>query len=195
MARKLTPRIVTAAEAGELLGPTAVSVPRLSKPEPVEKLRTRANFADAISRLWRDAEENFIAIGRYLNHAKTVLQHGEFMEMMERDLPFRYSTGNRLMKVAAALDTGELPVERLPPSHAAVYEILTLSPVEREEALSREIIRPDARRGDIIAFKKRVRAKSASEVEAKRARLAALVAERERLDREIAALRAELDGV
>jgi len=192
MARKLTPRLVTAAEAGVILGPIAASVPRLSQPEPVEKLRTRANFADAISRLWRDAEENFLSIGRYLNHAKTVLQHGEFMEMMERDLPFRYSTGNRLMKVAAALDGGELPVEKLPPSYAAVYEILTLSPVEREEALSREIIRPDARRGDIIAFKKRARARNMSEFEEKRTRLAALVAERARIDREIADLRREL---
>jgi len=192
MARKLTPRLVTAAEAGAILGPISVSAPRLSQPEPAEKLRTRANFADAISRLWRDAEENFLSIGRYLNHAKTVLQHGEFMEMMERDLPFRYSTGNRLMKVAAALDGGELPVERLPPSYAAVYEILTLSPVEREEALSREIIRPDARRGDIIAFKKRARARNLSETEEKRTRLAALVAERGRIDREIAELRRDL---
>lgn len=193
MARKLTPRFVTADEATEILGPAAVAVPRLSMPEPVEKLRTRANFADAISRLWREAEENFIAIGRYLNHAKSILPHGEFMEMMERDLPFRYSTGNRLMKVAGALDRGELPTERLPPSYAAVYEFLTLSPQERETAISEEIIRPDARRSDIVAFKQKIRQRDVSELEEKRARLAALRVERERLDREIAALERELD--
>jgi len=46
------------------------------------ELRTRANFAEAIRGVWVEAEENFSAIGRYLNHAKSVLNHGEFMGMI-----------------------------------------------------------------------------------------------------------------
>lgn len=196
MAKKLIPRFVTADEATEILAPSGTPAPRLSKPLPPSKLRTRANFADAISRLWTEAEENFLAIGRYLNYAKTALEHGEFMEMVERDLPFRYSTGNRLMKVAAALDAGELPVEQLPPSYATVYEVLTLTPAERAQAQAQGIIRPDIRRQDVVEFKRRLRASSLtsiSEEEATRAELARLEAERARLDVRIAELRAKLE--
>jgi hypothetical protein len=45
----------------------------------------------------------------------------------------------------------------------------------------------------VTAFKKRVRFAGVSEVNEKRARLARLVAEQERIDREIVALQAELE--
>ncbi|MBP2302727.1 DUF3102 domain-containing protein [Azospirillum picis] len=194
MARKLTPRIVTADEVSEMLAPSAVPAPRLTRrPEP-GKLRTRANFADAILRLWTEAEENFLAIGRYLNHAKTVLDHGDFMGMVERDLPFRYSTANRLMKVAAAIDAGELPADRLPPSYATVYEMVLLNPDEREQAQAQGLISPATRRQDVIDFKKRLRASPATEEESDRRELARLEAERARIDARIMALKAKLSA-
>lgn len=96
------------AREAEIMPPRRKLRPELSE------LRTRANFAEAIRGIWTEAEDNFIAIGRYMNHAKSVLNHGEFMGMIETDLPFRYSTANRLMKVAAALDAGALPADQLP---------------------------------------------------------------------------------
>ena len=123
------------------------------------KLRTRANFVEAIGEVWAEAEENFTAIGRYLNHAKSVLNHGEFIGMIEADLPFHYSTANRLMKVAAALDAGALPVEKLPPSYATVYELLTLSEDERRQAIEEEgVVRPDMQRKDVTEFRKWLKA-------------------------------------
>lgn len=194
MARKLTPRIVTADEVSEILAPSTVPAPRLTRrPEP-GKLRTRANFADVIVSLWTEAEENFLSIGRYLNHAKTVLEHGDFMGMVERDLPFRYSTANRLMKVAAAIDSGALPADRLPPSYATVYEMVLLNPEERELAVTQGLFRPDIRRQDVIDFKKRLRSATVPDVEATRAELARLEAERARIDLRIAALRAKLSA-
>ncbi|MBP2232462.1 hypothetical protein J2847_005791 [Azospirillum agricola] len=160
MAKKLTPRIVTAEQATEILSPSDAPAPRLSRPLAPGKLRTRASFADAIGRLWAQAEENFIAIGRYLNHAKTTLEHGEFMEMVERDLPFRYSTGNRMMKVAAALDANVLSLDTMPGSYATAYEVLTLTDEERSAAAEQGLIRPDVQRKEIAEFKKRLRAPS-----------------------------------
>lgn len=192
MARKLTPRIVTADEVSDILTPSEAPAPRLSRRPAPARLRTRANFADVILSLWTEAEENFLAIGRYLNHAKTVLEHGEFMAMVERDLPFRYSTANRLMKVAAAIDDGLLPTDSLPPSYATVYEMVLLKPEEREQAAAQGLFRPDIRRQDIINFKKQLRAVALPDLAAERAELARLEAERTRIDARIAELREKL---
>jgi Protein of unknown function (DUF3102) len=152
------------------------------------ELRTRANFAEAIRGVWVEAEENFSAIGRYLNHAKSVLNHGEFMGMIETDLPFRYSTANRLMKVAAALDAGALPADRLPPSYATVYELLTLSERERQQAIDEGIVRPDMQRKDITEFRRRMR-------RAAEDRTLSLETERVRLLKRIDEIDRQLDAI
>lgn len=192
MAKKLTPRIVTADQAQEIIGPSDAPAPRLSRPPPLSKIRTRAKFADAIVRLWAEAEENFVSIGRYLNHAKATLDHGEFMEMIERDLPFHYSTGNRMMKVAAALDTNVLTPDTMPVAYVTAYEVLTLTDAERAAAADAGLIRPDVKRAELVAFKRRLRTPSPppqsdrrAELEARRARI---LAELEAVDRELAAL-------
>jgi hypothetical protein len=152
------------------------------------ELRTRANFAEAIGEAWTEAEENFTAIGRYLNHAKSVLNHGEFMGMVEADLPFRYSTANRLMKVAAALDAGALPADRLPPSYATVYELLTLSEDERRQAIEEGVVRPDMQRKDVTEFRKRLRRPAEdkhAKLQAERARLMKRIGD---IDRELASM-------
>ena len=163
-----------------------VMVPRKRRPEFAE-LRTRANFADAIRQAWTEAEENFAAIGRYLNHAKAQLNHGEFMAMVESDLPFRYSTANRMMKVAAALDAGVLPVNRLSASYATVYELLTLSEEERQRALDEGVVRPEMQRKDVAVFRRQLRQLSVD----KRAKLEA---ERERLKKRLEEIERELAG-
>ena len=156
--------------------------------QDLAELRTRANFADAIGEAWTEAEENFTTIGRYLNHAKSVLNHGEFMGMVEADLPFRYSTANRLMKVAAALDAGALPADRLPPSYATVYELLTLSDEERRQAIKEGVVRPDMQRKDVTEFRKRLRQPDQS----KRAKLET---EREKLRKRLQEIEAELASI
>jgi hypothetical protein len=156
--------------------------------QDLAELRTRANFADAIGEAWTEAEENFTTIGRYLNHAKSMLNHGEFMGMVESDLPFRYSTANRLMKVAAALDAGALPADRLPPSYATVYELLTLSDEERRQAIKEGVVRPDMQRKDVTEFRKRLRQPDQS----KRAKLET---EREKLHKRLQEIEAELASI
>jgi hypothetical protein len=156
--------------------------------QDLAELRTRANFADAIEEAWTEAEENFTTIGRYLNHAKSMLNHGEFMGMIESDLPFRYSTANRLMKVAAALDAGALPADRLPPSYATVYELLTLSDDERRQAIEEGVVRPNMQRKDVTEFRKRLRQPDQS----KRAKLETA---REKLRKRLQEIEAELASI
>jgi hypothetical protein len=154
----------------------------------VAELRTRANFVEAIGKVWIEAEENFTVIGRYLNHAKSVLNHGEFMGMIEADLPFRYSTANRLMKVAAALDAGVLPANRLPPSYATVYELLTLSEDERRQAIEEGIVRPDMQRKDVTEFRKRLRQPTENKQRKLQTERARLMKRLEEIDRELASV-------
>ena len=176
------------AREAEIMPPRRKLRPELSE------LRTRANFAEAIRGIWTEAEDNFIAIGRYMNHAKSVLNHGEFMGMIETDLPFRYSTANRLMKVAAALDAGALPADQLPPSYATIYELLTLSESERRQAVEEGIVRPDMQRKDVTEFRRRMRRAAeyrALSLETERVRLLKRIDE---IDRQLAAIRTERNG-
>jgi len=173
---------------------TEIMPPQRKSRADLAELRTRANFAEAIRGVWTEAEENFTAIGRYLNHAKSVLNHGEFMGMIETDLPFRYSTANRLMKVAAALDTGALPTDQLPPSYATVYELLTLSESERRQAIEEGIVRPDMQRKDVTEFRRRMRQvveDKALSLETERQRLMKRIDE---IDRQLDAIRLDRDG-
>jgi hypothetical protein len=160
---------------------------RRARPD-VAELRTRANFTEAIGEAWTEAEENFTAIGRYLNQAKSVLSHGEFMGMVEADLPFRYSTANRLMKVATALDAGALPADRLPPSYATVYELLTLSEDERRQAIEEGVVRPNMQRKDVAEFRKRLRQPAEDKQTKLQAERAKLMKRLEEIDKELASM-------
>jgi hypothetical protein len=168
-----------------------------------ENLRTRAEFANEIKRLWLHAEQQFISIGRRLNEAKEHLNHGQFMDMVAADLPFSHSVANRLMRVAAGIDAGAVSLDRLPPSYATIYEVLTLTSEEREKAEAEGVIRPDMRRQDLADFKRRLRQAmlQASTPQAKpqtpepivvdrqaelEARRAVLLAELEQIDAELA---------
>jgi hypothetical protein len=108
--------------------------------------------------------------------------------MVESDLPFRYSTANRMMKVAAALDAGVLPVNRLPASYATVYELLTLSEEERQRALDEGVVRPEMQRKDVAVFRRQLRQLSVD----KRAKLET---ERERIKKRLEEIERELAGL
>jgi hypothetical protein len=110
------------------------------------------------------------------------------MGMIETDLPFRYSTANRLMKVAAAVDAGALPADQLPPSYATVYELLTLSESERQKAIEEGIVRPDMQRKDVMDFRRRMR-------RAAEDRTLSLETERVRLMKRIDEIDRQLDAI
>jgi hypothetical protein len=133
-------------------------------PEGTAPLETRQQFAETIGKLWRDAQSRFIAIGHHLLQAKKVLPHGEWEIMVERDLPFGRSVAHRLRQIAEAIDTGRLPADQLPPDYSTCYQLTTLRDDELHQATKLSIIRPDVSRAEVIAFKRQVRAATASEL-------------------------------
>jgi hypothetical protein len=148
-------------------------------------LTSRPQFAGEISKLWADVQHRFVQIGRYLIQAKQALPHGEYLEMIERDLPFSRFVAHQLRAVAEVVDTGMVPSERLPNNYSTVYQIVTLSPEERAQALETNVIHPEMRRADLVEFKRRVRT-SRSE------RHVALEREKKRITGEIQRLQARL---
>lgn len=165
------------------------SVIELQRPDP----RTVDDYAEVIGTLFREAEERFVQIGTFLEEAKAKLQHGEFQELISSRLPFGPRAAQMMMAAAKAIKSGMIPLDIVPPSYSVVYQITTLTDTERQQAVEEGVIRSDMRREDIAAFKKRVRTPVVPEVEAKRAELARLVAEQERIAARIAGLRAELE--
>jgi hypothetical protein len=165
------------------------SVIELQRPDP----RTVDDYAEVIGTLFREAEERFVQIGTFLEEAKAKLQHGEFQELISSRLPFGPRAAQMMMAAEKAIKSGMIPLDIVPPSYSVVYQITTLTDTERQQAVEEGVIRSDMRREDIAAFKKRVRTPVVPEVEAKRAELARLVAEQERIAARIAGLRAELE--
>jgi hypothetical protein len=136
----------------------------LTRDERIERLEgtivpyeTRQEYAEEITRLWQDAQRTFLTIGRYLVAAAAKLQHGEYQGLVDNDLPFGYQVSYQLRKVAEAIDGGRLPGERLPPSYATVYQLVTLSEEHLKLADERKLIRPDVKREEIIEFKRELR--------------------------------------
>jgi hypothetical protein len=154
---------------------------------------TRDQFVEAISSLWRQAQENFISIGRHLIRAKDALDHGEYEAMVEKDMPFAPAMARKFRAVAEFINRDEVPVAQLSASPTILYELATLTPEERAAASEAGIVRPDVRRAEIVAFKKRARDGRGDERPAPgRTKVGRLMEERDRLGRRIREIDAEI---
>ena len=109
-----------------------------------------------IGKLWDEAQQKFLAIGRYLVRAFE-LYHGTFEETVLASLPFGRIVAYQLRSVAEAVDSKKLPEDRLPRSYATAYKLVSLSPLEYEEARKRDIIRADITRPEVEAFKRQLK--------------------------------------
>jgi hypothetical protein len=118
---------------------------------------TREQFKAEIERLWYTAQDNFLRIGRYLLQAKERLPHGEFEDMVNRDLPFSPSVGRKLRAVVEFVDSGVVPADLLPKAYSVAYEVVTMSPTMREKAVEAGVIRPDATLKEFQRFKRELR--------------------------------------
>ncbi|MGQ9368778.1 DUF3102 domain-containing protein [Azospirillum sp. ST 5-10] len=153
------------------------------------------DFAAEIGRLWNESHERFVLIGQYLEQAKRKLPHGGFIAMIEERLPFGRGVAHKLMAAARAIESGLVPREIAPPSYSLVYEIGTLDEAERAEALAAGIIRPDMRRAELVAFKRRRRAARTPDRPALEAERERLLAERARIDARLAEIAALVAAV
>lgn len=179
------------ADVKRALQPLAEQFPSATPPN--RPPASAAEYASAIERLWTQAQEGFLRIGQHLEEAQARLPAEEFAALVGR-LPFGKAVRTQLMTAYRAVRTGGLPhgIERA--GYSVVYQITTLKPEERERAASEGLIRPDTRREEVIAFKRRIRlSRTGGGTAAARRELDRLLAERDRIDRRIAELRAELE--
>ncbi len=113
-------------------------------------------LVDEIGRLWDEAQQKFVAIGRYLVRAFE-LYEGTFEETILSRLPFGRIVAYQLRAVAEAVDSQKLPESRLPRSYATAYKLITLPPLDYEEAKKRGIVRADVTRPEVEAFKRELK--------------------------------------
>jgi hypothetical protein len=161
----------------------------------VMPLHTKEEFVKEITRLWGEANQKFIAIGRYLIMAKQSLPHGEYQPMIERDLPFRPATARMIVTATQAIVNNLLPADRLPPNYSTVYLLTTLSQEERAEAERNGLIRPNVRREEIVSFKRALAASRVSDVDRMRAEREKLLADRRRINARLAEIESSIGGV
>jgi len=126
---------------------------RLSMLAKPRTLTTRAEFAADIHREWTNALEATVAVGRRLNEAKEALPHGEYEAMVTNDLPFSTSTARKLREIAAFVDEGKVPLDRLPEAMGTLYAIATLPEETRQQALDAGTIHPEVTRAEVQALK------------------------------------------
>jgi hypothetical protein len=159
-------------------------------------LRSPDEYVREISRLWREAQQTFLAIGRYLVQAKRKLAHGEFQRLVEASLPFGRQTAYELRMIAEAVDGGRIPEPKLPHAASVAYQLATLKPEDLAAADHDGLVRPDLRRPEIIAWKReRLHRSAGANQEAlirRRARLAEII---RRHEEELEAARRELAEV
>ncbi len=118
------------------------------------ELRNPDEYVREISRLWREAQQSFLAIGRYLVQAKRRLAHGEFQRMVEASLPFGRQTAYELRMIAEAVDCGRIPEPKLPQAASVAYQLATLKPDDLAAADQDGLVRPDLRRPEIVTWKR-----------------------------------------
>lgn len=160
-------------------------------------LETPEEFIHHISTLWSEAQQRFLAIGRYLvlAHAK-FSGYGEYDRNVLKHLPFSRQVAHQLRTIAEAVDKNKLvQVDELPRSYTTAYFLVSLPPEHIDRARQEGLTRPTTTRGEIQAFRKRVLTSdngTGLDLTARRARLRADIARRES---ELAALKAELEEI
>jgi hypothetical protein len=80
-----------------------------------------------ITASWQRGVEAIVGTGRLLNEAKAALDHGEWLPMIQRELPFGPSVAQKLMKIAAdGRITNTATWRYLPPAWTTLYELTKL---------------------------------------------------------------------
>lgn len=153
----------------------------------VERLPSRQAYAEELTRLWREAQDRFVAIGEYLLQAKQTLPHGEYEKMVEADLPFGRAVAHTLRTVAVAVNEGRLAKPELPRSYTTAYFLATLNPDHLALARERGLVRHDVPRSSVNAFRRELRGRD-DMIDAR----STLAKERERLHAQLAAIQARL---
>jgi Protein of unknown function (DUF3102) len=92
------------------------------------------NYAQRITNCQRKGVASIIECGRLLIAAKDKLEHGEFLKMIENNLPFKRSTAQAIMKIASDGRITKYQHAGCLPPHWSTLAILTQLPDAAFEA-------------------------------------------------------------
>jgi N6-adenosine-specific RNA methylase IME4 len=122
-----------------------VQLARLAASAP----RSRAEWATRINEAWQRSLAGVLDAGRALIEAKAALDHGEFMAMIDNELPFGVNMVGRLMKIARNPELVNSDHSQiLPTSWQTLYELTKLDDATLAAALADGRIRPDMERSE-----------------------------------------------
>ena len=147
------------------------------------------DYVATISHLWRQAQGAFLEIGKLLIRAKDMLAHGEYTEAVEARLPFSGRTAYQLREAARwAMEMDRLQaisLTQLPGAYSTIYLLSTLDRASLERAKHDGLIRPDLRRAELVAWRRKRKGepvRTRADLEARRERLRR---DRDRLEAEL----------
>jgi hypothetical protein len=110
---------------------------------------------------WRKAKQSFLAIGKSLLAVEQALTTDEFRRLSkgtERIFPFSETIATQLRQVARAVMSGRLNETEMPGSYSVAYQIAVMDGPTIEIARSRNLVRPDVTRTEVIAFRREINA-------------------------------------
>jgi hypothetical protein len=151
-----------------------------------------ADLVSECNRLWMEASQKFLAIGRYLQKEfLRTRRDGTFESEVIEKLHFGRIVAYQLRTVAAAVDDGKIEEDLLPRSYATAYKLVSMPEDAFEQAKGDGLIRPDVSRPEIERFKRDFDLKRDlrdNPLEAKRAERTKIIAEVDRLKERIAVM-------
>ena len=120
--------------------------------------KTRAVWATEITGIYREGiVTTALDTGKVLLAAKDDLRkrssHGEWLAMIESDLPFSASVAQRYMKIAKRF-ANTATMQLLPADYSSLYELAKLSDAEIGQAMANGQINPETTRKQAAALGK-----------------------------------------
>jgi hypothetical protein len=111
--------------------------------------RTVTQWADVIATTWRNAVASIIETGKLLTEAKGSLPHGEWLGMVNDQLPFGPRAAQQLMQIAAheVLSNAKYCLA-LPPSWGTLAELARIEPERCLKLIEDRTINPGMSRDD-----------------------------------------------
>jgi N6-adenosine-specific RNA methylase IME4 len=115
---------------------------------------TRQGWRKKITEAWQELTtstvEGIIKVGNLLTKAKANLPHGEWLKLIEKELPITRSTTARFIKIANdERITNVAHALHLPPSWDTLYQLTRLNDKTFDRLLTKGVIRPDLQRNEI----------------------------------------------
>jgi hypothetical protein len=122
----------------------------LTQSEEQPSLAPRQRWASRITEAWQSQIAGIFEVGSLLESAKAELRHGEWIALIERDLPFNRQTANKLMKIAKDDRLRNVsPGRHLPAHWTLLYDLIGLSDAQFEAGIASGAIHPRMGRKDI----------------------------------------------